>query len=80
METLKVDLQIPIDVTDVSKKSAEMENRGFENYLTTFEKWTVYDDANMHHICLVNNTTHESCDIYYNDNRAFMVISQDTPW
>ena len=70
-------VKIPFDPKEVDDKCLELENKGYEEYLNVYEKWTAFDDQDMTHVVYrrLDKEGALTCDIYFNDSEAFLYHS-----
>jgi len=57
-------------ITELNSKIRNLESNGFEEYLNTWEKETVYGDLDMNHVILTATKGHYDgmvVDIYFNE-------------
>lgn len=69
-----------IPVNSVSQNIANLLSSGFEEYLSTFEKFTADGDANMNHVILTctkpgHKNNGKVVDVYYNNSEAYQIVS-----
>lgn len=67
-------------ISDLNSKIRNLESNGFEEYLNTWEQFTVNDDTNLNHViltCTKGEWDGVVVDIYYNedDGRCWLEYS-----
>ena len=64
-------IKLSFNLSELNSKIHSLESEGFEEYLNTWEKETVYGDLDMNHIILTATKGYYDgivCDIYFNEN------------
>lgn len=73
-------VKVHFPLSQLNSKISNLHSNGFEDYLNTWEKFTVHDEQNLNHIiltCKKGDYSGAVADIYYNeqDKRCWIEYS-----